>query len=185
VRRLPFATDHFDIVTAMDIIEHIDRDKDAVSEIARVLKPGGRLLATVPAYMSLWSEHDEALHHFRRYRAPEFKDIAQRAGLSVDKISYTLTSLFPLVWVFRLVANSLRKARRNGKAQAHLIRFPGPINSALTALIQAETGIVRHTNLPFGVTIVLVARKGEGSAAPAACKREGESVPARLGEAAR
>lgn len=158
-RRLPFPNDHFDIVTAMDIIEHIDRDKEAVSEIARVLKPGGRLLATVPAYMSLWSEHDEALHHFRRYRAPEFKDIAQRAGLAVEKISYTLTSLFPLVWVFRQLANTLRKVRRTDKAQAHLVRFPGPINAALLALVQAETGIIRHANLPFGVTIVMAARK--------------------------
>ena len=159
--RLPFASDRFDVVTAMDIIEHIDRDKDAVSEIARVLKPGGRLLATVPAYMSLWSEHDVALHHYRRYRAPEFKDIAQRAGLTVEKISYTLTSLFPLVWVFRQVANSLRRGRRNGSAQAHLVRFPDPINAALLSLVQAETGIIRHANLPFGVTIVLVARKPE------------------------
>lgn len=158
-RRLPFATSRFDIVTAMDIIEHIDRDKDALCEIARVLAPGGRLLATVPAFMSLWSEHDEALHHFRRYRAPEFKDTVQRAGLVVEKVSYTITALFPLVWLFRQASKTLRKVRTNDSPHAHLVRFPGPINSALRALAEAETGLVRRMNLPFGVTIVLVARK--------------------------
>lgn len=169
-RRLPFGSDHFDIVTAMDIIEHIDRDKDALAEIARVLKPGGRLLATVPAYMSLWSEHDEALHHFRRYRAPEFKDLAQRAGLAVEKVSYTLTSLFPLVWVFRQAANSLRRVRPAQQAQAHLVRFPGPINAALLALVKAETEFIRRANLPFGVTIVLVGRKCGGNGPAISCE---------------
>jgi ubiquinone/menaquinone biosynthesis C-methylase UbiE len=171
VRRLPFAENQFDVVTAMDIIEHIDRDKDALLEICRVLAPGGRLFATVPAFASLWSEHDEALHHYRRYRALEFKDVVQRAGLTVEKTSYTLTALFPLVWLFRQAANAARRIRNGHQPQAHLVRFPQPINSALLSLVKAETQIVRRMNLPFGVTVVLVARKGE----PAGCRSAEDS----------
>ena len=160
-RRLPFASNSFDIVTAMDIIEHIDLDKDALLEIGRVLRPGGHLLVTVPAYRSLWSEHDVALHHHRRYTAPQFRDLLQRAGLTVEKLSYTVSSLFPLIWVFRQI-NKLTAFRRSNKPpRADLINVPGPINKALISLLEIETNVVRKSVLPFGVTVVAVAKKPE------------------------
>ncbi len=159
VRRLPFADSSFDVVTAMDIIEHIDDDKAAASEIFRVLKPGGRLLASVPAFQSLWSEHDEALHHYRRYTVPRFKDLVQRVGFSADKISYTVTSLFPPIWAYRQVSNLLPKRRAAGEKKANLVTFAGPVNTALLKLSQWETGLVSRFSLPFGVSVVCVARK--------------------------
>ncbi len=159
VRRLPFADGAFDVVTAMDIIEHIDDDKAASSEIFRVLKPGGRLLVTVPAFPSLWSEHDEALHHFRRYTAPRLKDLFQRVGLSVQKLSYTVTTLFPPIWAYRQISNLLPQSRTNGEKKANLVNFSGPVNQALLALSQWETGLVKFWNLPFGVSVVCVAQK--------------------------
>ena len=159
VRRLPFADASFDVVTAMDIIEHIDDDKAASCEIFRVLKPGGRLLVTVPAFPSLWSEHDEALHHFRRYTAPRLKDLFQRAGLSVEKLSYTVTTLFPAIWAFRQISNLLPKRRAGGEKKANLINFAAPVNTALLALSQWETRLVHQTNLPFGVSVVCIAQK--------------------------
>jgi SAM-dependent methyltransferase len=163
VRRLPFADAAFDVITAMDIVEHIDDDKAAACEIFRVLRPGGRLFVTVPAFPSLWSEHDEALHHYRRYTAPRLKDLFQRVGLTVDKVSYTVTTLFPAIWVFRQVSNLLPKRRENGEKKANLINFAAPINAALLSLSQWETRLVHRQNLPFGVTVVCVARKSEGA----------------------
>jgi ubiquinone/menaquinone biosynthesis C-methylase UbiE len=159
VRRLPFADDSFDVVTAMDIIEHIDDDKAASSEILRVLKPGGRLFVTVPAFPSLWSEHDEALHHYRRYTAPHLKDLFQRVGFSVPKLSYTVTSLFPPIWAYRQLSNRLPKRRVNGEKKANLVNFSEPINNALLALSEWESRLVQRANLPFGVTVVCVAQK--------------------------
>ena len=159
VRRLPFASDSFDVVTAMDIIEHIDDDKAAAGEINRVLKPGGRLFVTVPAFPSLWSEHDEALHHYRRYTAPHLKDVFQRVGLSVPKLSYTVTSLFPPIWAYRQISNRLPRRRENGEKKADLVHFSQPINTALLALSDWESRLVQRTNLPFGVTVVCVAQK--------------------------
>lgn len=165
VRRLPFADASFDVVTAMDIVEHIDDDKAAACEIFRVLRPGGRLLVTVPAFPSLWSEHDEALHHFRRYTVPRLKDLFQRVGLTVEKVSYTVTTLFPAIWVFRQVGNLLRPlstaSRAEGEKKANLINFAAPVNAALLALSQWETGLVSRQDLPFGVSVVCVARKPE------------------------
>ena len=163
VRRLPFADASFDVVTAMDIVEHIDDDKAAACEIFRVLRPGGRLLVTVPAFPSLWSEHDEALHHYRRYTVPRLKDLFQRVGLAVDKVSYTVTTLFPAIWAFRQIGNLLRplaaRGRADGEKKANLINFSAPVNAALLALSQWETHLVHRQNLPFGVTVVCVARK--------------------------
>ncbi len=159
VRRLPFADASFDVVTAMDIVEHIDDDKAASCEIFRVLRPGGRLLVTVPAFSSLWSEHDEALHHHRRYTVPRLKDLFQRVGLTVDKVSYTVTTLFPAIWMFRQVSNLLPKQRADGEKNANLIHFSAPVNAALLALSQWETRLVHRRNLPFGVTVVCIARK--------------------------
>ena len=161
VRRLPFADGSFDVVTAMDIIEHIDDDKAASREIFRVLKPGGRLFVTVPAFAALWSEHDEALHHFRRYTVPHLKDLFQRAGLTVDKISYTVTALFPPILVYRVLINWLPKKRNATEKKANLVHVSGPVNSALLILSQWETRLVQRFNLPFGVTVVCVARKGD------------------------
>jgi len=162
VRRLPFAPASFDVVTAMDIIEHIDDDKAASREILRVLKPGGRLFVTVPAFQSLWSEHDEALHHFRRYTAPHLKDLFQRAGFTVPKLSYTVTSLFPGIWAYRQLANRLPKRRAGAEKKADLVEFSPAVNTALRVLSEWETQLVQRVNLPFGVTVVCVAQKPAG-----------------------
>ncbi len=163
VRCLPFADNSFDVVTAMDIIEHIDDDKAAAGEIRRVLKPGGRLFVTVPAFQSLWSEHDEALHHYRRYTAPHLKDVFQRVGLIVPKLSYTVTSLFPPIWAYRQIAKRLPKKQAEGEKKADLVEFSPGVNSFLRALSQLETQIVKRANLPFGVSVVCVAQKPAGA----------------------
>jgi ubiquinone/menaquinone biosynthesis C-methylase UbiE len=157
IRSLPFQDGSFDVVTAMDIIEHIDRDKDASLEILRVLKPGGCLIATVPAFMSLWSSHDVALHHHRRYTAPQFKDLLQRSGFQIEKLSYTVTSVFPLVWLVRIMNRLFHSS--SSVPHADVVETPKIANSLLLSLMNAETEIVRKSSLPFGVTIVAVARK--------------------------
>lgn len=159
IRRLPFTSESFDIVTAMDIIEHIDDDKAACVEIYRVLKPGGRLFVTVPAFPSLWSEHDEALYHHRRYTVPHLKDLLQRVGFAVPKISYTVTALFPAIWLYRQISNLLPKRRAAGEKQANLVHFAGPVNAALLSLSEWETRLVHRLSLPFGVTVVCMAEK--------------------------
>src|SRR5262249_42972179 len=100
---LPFPDARFDVITALDVIEHLDDDAGAAREIARVLKPGGILVASVPAYRFLWSGHDIALHHRRRYQMSEMTGLLRSAGLAIEKSTYLLTALFPLAAAQRLL----------------------------------------------------------------------------------
>src|SRR5262244_735157 len=99
--RLPFDSDRFDAVIAMDMLEHLPDDRRALCEFRRVLKPGGRALATIPAYPHLWSEHDVALMHHRRYVRHEVAERFSAAGFRLEKLSHTMTLLYPVVTLQR------------------------------------------------------------------------------------
>jgi len=172
LRYLPFRSGSFDVVTALDVLEHIPDDAGAVTEISRVLRPGGILVASVPAYQLLWGPHDEALHHCRRYRAGQFRGLLEADGLRVERLTYLLTALFPLAAGARLMA---RLVRRNS-TQAGLPPVPRFVNQALIALQAAELAVARQVPLPFGLSILAVARKPVPIRVPLAGVEEG--IPA-------
>jgi len=154
--RLPFASDQFDVIVAMDMLEHLPDDCRAICEFYRVLKPGGRVFAMVPAYPHLWSEHDVALMHFRRYQRGELRERFGGAGFRIEKLSHTMTLLYPLVAMQRRM-NASRPP--HDPPQATMPMVPAPVNAALTGLLAAENALARRLDFPFGVTIVCVARK--------------------------
>ena len=156
--RLPLASNSFDLITVMDVLEHLEDDEAALRECRRVLKPGGRVIATVPAYAHLWSEHDTALMHYRRYARMELAERAANAGLRVEKLSHTMTTLYPVVSLQRHL--NARKAPHD-PPRAAMPLFPAPLNGLLTGLFTLENILARRANLPFGVTILCVAQKPE------------------------
>jgi len=150
------ASDSFDLATMLDVLEHLEDDSAGLREVFRILKPGGLFVFTVPAFMMLWSAHDEALHHHRRYRRPELKEGLQAAGFDVDWISYYNTSLFPPVATVRLA----RKLIGGGDASADGVEVPPkPVNAMLEGLFALERHVVGRLKLPFGVSLIGVARK--------------------------
>jgi SAM-dependent methyltransferase len=153
---LPFASARFDTLLAMDVLEHLPDDRAALCEFYRVLKPGGCVIATIPAYPHLWSEHDLALMHYRRYMRSEVAERFVTAGFRLEKLSYTMTLLYPLVALQRRF-----NARRppHTPPQAALPLFPAPINAALTGLMTFENALVRRMDFPFGTTVLCVAVK--------------------------
>jgi SAM-dependent methyltransferase len=153
--RLPFADEAFDLVTALDVIEHIDDDVGALAELRRVLRPGGRLLAAVPAFMCLWGKQDEVSHHRRRYTARTLRGALGDAGFAVDRTSYFNTVLFPPVAAVRL---GRRLLRRPGTAQSDFELGPAAFNRALGAVFGAEAGLLARRDLPFGVSLLGLAR---------------------------
>ncbi len=154
--KLPFASNSFDALVAMDMLEHLPDDKAALAEFARVLKPGGRVFATVPAYPHLWSEHDVALMHFRRYIRTEMQERFLESGLKIEKLTHTMMTLYPLVSVQRKF--SARKPASE-HPQAAMPMVPTPVNSLLTGLLSVENTLARKSGLPFGSTLLCVASK--------------------------
>jgi len=152
---LPFRSCSFDVVSALDVIEHVPDDRRALQEISRVLRPGGILVASVPAYQFLWGPHDDALHHYRRYAGPRFTELVNGSGLRVEKQTYLLSALFP-------VAAAVRLAPRGRPAEsptAALPRVPAVLNRALIGFQAAELALARRLSLPFGLSLLAVARK--------------------------
>lgn len=146
---LPFADASFDAVLALDVLEHLDDDLGAAREIARVLRPGAPAVIAVPAMQFLWSDHDVALDHKRRYRLSEIVSVLERAGLRVEVSTYYNTLLFPLIALATLMG-------RRGEG----VQTPAaPLNSLLTSILGAERFLVPRFRLPVGVSCLVVARR--------------------------
>jgi SAM-dependent methyltransferase len=126
-RELPVKAGGCDLVTAFDILEHIEEDYLAAAEIARVLRPGGVALIAVPCNMALWSAHDEAVGHVRRYSRASLAGLAEKAGLAIDRI-----------WNWNVLLRPAAAFRRRSSAGSDLDRVPAPLNAALTSIVVAE-----------------------------------------------
>jgi SAM-dependent methyltransferase len=154
---LPAATGSADVVLALDLLEHIEDDRGAVGEFARVLRPGGLLIATVPALPQLWSEHDEALGHVRRYRAAALRRTLRSQGFRIERLSHLITGLLVPIAVLRLLQRLL--PRRRGDPQTAFILPPRPVNRLLTSLLRAENLWLSRFDLPVGVSLVVIASR--------------------------
>jgi len=154
VRNLPVRhANRFDLVVAMDVIEHVSEDMQAVSELGNVTAPGGYLILTVPAMPSLWSRHDEELGHFRRYRAEDLRFILETAGGFVDiQISHFVSLSFPLAWTWRQ-AERVIGARGNGFEPQ-----PAILNTALYGSLRLEGALMSRLQFPIGTSLIATAR---------------------------
>lgn len=154
--RLPFQDKRFDAVIGLDIFEHIEDDGAAFAEAFRVLKPGGILVLSVPAFRSLWGPHDVALHHHRRYRAREIRRLLEKAGFIVKRSTYSVFFLFPIIVIWRIF-----EKRKKGPAKASLVTVPAWINSTLVALQNLEANLISAIDLPWGSSVIAVAERVE------------------------
>lgn len=150
---LPFQPETFDLVCAFDVIEHVDDDAGSVAALARLVKPGGAMLTTVPAYLWLWSHHDELHHHKRRYTLSAYRRIFEAQGLRIEKASHFNTLLFPPALATRTL-----KTLTGSKAPDDAMP-PGWLNSVLTGVFRMERPLLAGIDLPFGMSIILAARK--------------------------
>ncbi len=152
---LPLAEASFDCVTLLDVLEHIDDDRATLNAVNKLLAPNGQVLITVPAFPFLWGPHDEAHHHQRRYRGKPLRDLLQGAGFEVTTLSYCNSWLFPPAVLVRLV----RKCLPKGRAGTELALPPAPLNALLAMVFASERHLLRHMTLPFGISLLAIARK--------------------------
>ena len=151
---LPYEDSAFDLVTGLDVVEHLDDDLAGLKEMHRVLRPEGRALIFVPAFMFLWGVQDDISHHRRRYTLARIQDVMRRAGFEVERATYANITFFAPI----LLGRVLMRITGYKPASENNLTI-GALNGMLGKLFSAETSFLRYLNFPFGVSIVCVARR--------------------------
>ena len=148
-----FPESRYDLVALLDVLEHVSDDSAALAAIRTRLKPGGKLLVTVPANPWMWTAHDAAHHHHRRYTKGQLAEEARKAGYAIDLLSPFNTILFPLIAGVRAVG------KLTGRESADDAMPPKRLNSLFQGLFGFESGLIGRVPMPFGVSLVAVLRR--------------------------
>lgn len=155
---LPFPSASFDVVTSFDMMQCMEADEEAVREMARVLKPGGALVLSMAALEVLHGDHSEVWQEFRRYTRTTARRLVEQAGLRPVRVSYMFGTLFPLMLVTRTWQRLLRPYR-DVRDDRDITVPAAPVNATLTAIVKGEARLSRHVEMPFGSSLLVVARK--------------------------
>jgi SAM-dependent methyltransferase len=162
---LPFGAKEFDLLTVLDTIEHVPAEAQVFEECGRVLRQGGKLLVTGPAFMFLWSRNDVINMHQRRYTVPELRRKLEEHGFRVLRISYNNFFIFPLAALLIL----LRRGRAEPELasphfdedayQVEMEPASPRVNRLLTFVGKVEVALLKRVSLPFGTSIIAIAEK--------------------------
>jgi SAM-dependent methyltransferase len=153
---LPFADNSFDLVSCLDVLEHVRNDLDCIRECSRVCKPGGHMVFSAPALDFLWSEHDEAIHHLRRYSWGSLRTKLETGGFHVVKATYAVFTLLAPIMLIRFAA-AFRRTRI--EPETALSEVPRWANQFLIVLHNVESALSLAIGLPLGTGLVGVVRK--------------------------
>jgi len=149
---LPFEVPTFDLILALDVIEHVDNDLGSIRALRELLNPNGMLLITVPAYQWLWSEHDELSHHKRRYNLAHTKDLLAQGGFNIHFATYFNSLLFPLA------VSHIKLHKSFGSDSYDAMRVPPSlINRLLLSIFKLESHLIPRISIPFGISILICA----------------------------
>jgi SAM-dependent methyltransferase len=149
---MPFTTDSFDLAVCLDVVEHLQDDRQALSELRRVVAPGGSLLVTVPAYERLWSTHDEINHHHRRYNRRTLLQAAEDAGWRCSLTTHFNSLLLPIAALLRALD---RLHTNTAESSLDLWIPPAPINSLLQLPLNLEAALIkRGLRIPAGLSLL-------------------------------
>ena len=158
----PAALGQADVIGTFDVLEHLSDDRRILSGLNRMLKPGGALILTVPAHMSLWSYFDVASCHHRRYTRARLGQILRESGFEIEYLTEFMMSLFPLVWLLRRINDGGAKVDhdRAAKKAANELTIVPVLNGILKLILTWETLVIRRRwRLPLGTSLLAVARK--------------------------
>lgn len=158
VEDLPFEDETFDLITSLDVLEHTRDDRVALRELRRVTKPGGRLLATIPTYQLLWSNHDVLNHHHRRYNRAMMADAAGAAGWDVERMTFFNSFLLPPAAGVRIFQKVFRESPERHRSDVDI--GPDWLYPVLEMPMKAEAAWLRgNRTLPMGLSLLAVLRR--------------------------
>lgn len=152
--KLPFADESFDLVTALDVVEHLDDDVAGLQEMRRVLKKGGRALIFVPAFMWLWGVQDDISNHRIRYTKRQIVERLEKAGFEIERATYANITFFAPI----LAGRTLMKVTGIKPESENNVNVSA-LNGLFGKIFSAESLWLRNFDFPFGVSIVIVAKK--------------------------
>lgn len=169
VAQLPFTAQSFDLAVSLDVLYHagVPDDDDALRELHRCLRPGGLLVLNLPAFESLRSSHDEAIHTARRYRRAPLRRKLEAAGFRIERLTYWNSVLFPALALVRWTRRQTRSRRagaEEGVGRSDVEPVPGVLDRMLSATLSVERAWLRLADLPYGLSLLAVARRPGGSA---------------------
>jgi len=151
---IPF-NEKFDIICLFDVLEHIEKDDLSLQTIYKYLNKGGKVIITVPAFMFLWSKHDEMSHHKRRYKKSQINNMLRCTGFTVNYSSYFNSLLFPIILIIRLFERLINSSiRKNDLREENKI-----INYIFKKIFTLESMLLPSVSLPLGVSIISIGRK--------------------------
>jgi ubiquinone/menaquinone biosynthesis C-methylase UbiE len=152
---LPIKSGSVDLVIAFDVIEHVDDDRAMLAELKRVLKPGGAVAIHVPAWPSLWSRHDELLHHKRRYTRRALRRLIEEGDFEVEYLGWASAAILPPAFVLR----GVERITGSRAESADIYPVPRPVNATLRGVYRVETAIAASVGLPFGLSLAAIAAR--------------------------
>jgi len=155
---IPFGDQRFDLIVMTDVLEHLDDQAGTLRALHARLRPGGWLLMTVPAMAWLWSDHDVAHHHRRRYRARQLRALVSDSGFDVTYLSYYNFLLLPLIAGARMWQRLSAHDHLGVHPRHDLAMPPAALNSALQRIFSSERYLVGTARIPFGVSLIVLAR---------------------------
>lgn len=145
--------DPFGLVTLFDVLEHVEDDRSLLGDIYNLLEENGDLLISVPAFPSLWTKHDEILHHKRRYTKSSLRSVVNAAGFDIRHLTFFNTFLFPVALVRRGIARAF------GAENVNDLEIPSsPVNTILRRVFSLEAGLLPHVSLPVGLSLLCWAK---------------------------
>ena len=161
VNAIPYAEASFEAVVCVDVMQSREVEpRTTMKELARVVRPGGRVVVLAPAFQWLLSRHDAAVHSVRRFDRAGLRSMACEAGLTVTRLTHAFPVFFPVIAAVRLL-RKVEAANGAGPLQSDLSTLPRWLNRVLLTIARLEQRAIRHADAPFGSTILLVARKRE------------------------
>jgi SAM-dependent methyltransferase len=174
---VPEPDESFDVVALFDCLEHLEDDGAALREAHRLLRPGGHVVVTLPAYGFLYANNDRVAHHQRRYTVREIRSKLEAAGFRSRKATYVNALLFPLILPIVLLKKLKERLfpRKHDDTTNLTHDVPRPLNEALYRVFSSERLLLRRASFPAGHSIFALAIK-DASAKPASSTRKGSSV---------
>jgi SAM-dependent methyltransferase len=155
---LPYAGGSFDLVAALDVLEHVANDRESAEALVSLVRPGGWLVVTVPAHQALWGSHDRRLHHVRRYGRPQLLGLFESRDVELIRVTPFNMFLSPIAIIYRVLERILKLDLGNQERIP-----PAPVNRLLTTIFRMEGALIRRgITLPFGLSYAAIYRRRDG-----------------------